>query len=156
MTKTGHRMRRASELPGQVHDLIVACQGRRPGQEEIAGQLAMSARTLKRALRRHGLSFRGLLDRVGFARARVLLAGAPMSIDEIALQLGYSSGANFSRAFVRWCGETPGRFRERGLEQALDAGPHCQSIVRNGHPQRGMAAASSAAAPSASPAAAHN
>lgn len=84
-----------------------------PSLLEVAGALCVSARTLKRRLRKRGLSYRRLLDEVRLSRGVELLAQPGLSLEAIAIHTGYSSGANFSRAFRRWAGVPPGRFRQQ-------------------------------------------
>ena len=44
-------------------------------------------------------------------RAMMLLASPGLSIKTVAERLGYSNVANFSRAFQRWTGMSPGEHR---------------------------------------------
>jgi AraC-like DNA-binding protein len=76
--------------------------------EDLARRLKVSARTIDRALKKEGLGFRALSDKVRFERACDMLSVAGTSITEVALQLGFSDTANFSRAFRRVVGTTPG------------------------------------------------
>jgi len=85
-----------------------------PSLIEVAGTLCVSARTLKRRLRKRGLSYRRLLDEVRLSRGAQLLGQPGLSLEAIAIRIGYSSGANFSRAFRRWAGTAPGHFRQVG------------------------------------------
>jgi len=41
--------------------------------------------------------------------------GSGIRITEVALDLGYSDAAHFSRAFRRWAGVTPREFRDQQL-----------------------------------------
>lgn len=95
---------------------------RYPSLAEVAGGLCVSARTLKRRLRKRGLSYRRLLDEVRLSRGAQLLAQPGLSLETIALRTGYSSGANFSRAFRRWAGVAPGRFRQQQRPHAAPGG----------------------------------
>ena len=79
---------------------------------EVAEQLAMSPRTLKRRLAEQGLDFRTLLEEARHARALDLLRSTELSLDEIAERLGYSDVANFGRAFRRWAGTSPAARRK--------------------------------------------
>jgi AraC-like DNA-binding protein len=72
--------------------------------------------TLFRALAREETNYRQLVNRVGFKMAADLLENSPLSINEIARQLNYSSTGNFIRAFQRMSGLTPTAYRERFLE----------------------------------------
>ena len=78
---------------------------------DVARALHVSPRTLKRRLADEGVSFTQLLEAQRRGRAEKLLARAELSLDEIADRLGYSDAANFSRAFRRWFGMTPGAYR---------------------------------------------
>lgn len=80
------------------------------GTAQLAG---VSTRTLQRSLNDEGISYRGLLDRVCERRAKQLLTQSNLTITQIALALGYSEHANFTRAFTRWTGQSPLQYRLR-------------------------------------------
>jgi AraC-like DNA-binding protein len=77
-----------------------------------AEALGLSVRTLQRRLAQEGLSFEELLrtDRLG--KATVLLETTRATVLEIALALGYSDHAHFTRAFHRWRGIAPLAYRQ--------------------------------------------
>jgi AraC-like DNA-binding protein len=77
----------------------------------VARELAVGARTLQRRLAAEGLTFRAVVDDARRELARQYLAGGAQSLAEVALLLGFSEQAAFQRAFMRWTGVTPGRFR---------------------------------------------
>jgi AraC-like DNA-binding protein len=80
----------------------------------VAGELGLSARTLRRRLEAEGTSFQRLLDETRFALAEAYLARGPVSTPELAFMLGFSEASAFHRAFRRWTGTTPGAYvRER-------------------------------------------
>ena len=74
--------------------------------EQIARELGMSARTLRRHLDQHDETFRGVMDRLRRERADELLASA-MAVKEVAFALGFSEPSAFSRAYKRWTGKAP-------------------------------------------------
>lgn len=80
----------------------------------LARALGVSTRTLERKLRAEGTSYRRLVDEARRARAERLLGRADLSMAEVAAHVGYSDVANFTRAFRRWTGTTPGAFRREG------------------------------------------
>lgn len=82
------------------------------GIEEIAGVADISVRTLQRRLKDKGLKFNDLLNRAKFIHAKQNLQDTQMSIKEISESLGYSDPAHFSRAFQRWSGFSPTKFRK--------------------------------------------
>jgi AraC-like DNA-binding protein len=83
----------------QNHDLALDL-------EEVAQHLGMSSRQLRRYLTGESTNFRQILLKLKFTRAQALLeAGMPVS--QVALQLGYTSAASFSRAFKKQTGIAP-------------------------------------------------
>lgn len=84
-----------------------------PDLEAVAARLHMSSRTLKRRLRAQRRSFQQLLDDARLARATSLLRDPGVSVEQVAIELGYADPANFTRAFRRWTGEPPSAFRLR-------------------------------------------
>jgi AraC-like DNA-binding protein len=97
---------------GRVRAALDEASGAR-SLEEVARRVSMSPRTLKRRLSELGVTFSSLQDEVRRARALLLLESAELSMVEVAERLGYSDPANFTRAFRRWTGTTPGAFRGR-------------------------------------------
>ena len=79
--------------------------------DEIAKQIHVSPRTLKRKLADDGTSYSELLEEQRRERAMLLLRSRELSVEEVAERLGYSDSANFTRAFRRWTGRTPNAFR---------------------------------------------
>ena len=71
-----------------------------------------SFRNLQRRLRAEGTSFFDIRDEVRRQIAQNLLRDSDGSLAEIAQRLGYSDACNFSRAFRRWTGISPGRYRQ--------------------------------------------
>tara|TARA_R110000868_G_scaffold56546_8_gene175037 strand:+ start:17414 stop:18463 length:1050 start_codon:yes stop_codon:yes gene_type:complete len=71
----------------------------------------MSQRTLQRRLAETGETFAGLVTQTRRDIAERLLTASSLSSGDIGLRCGYTDPTNFHRAFVRWTGQTPGRFR---------------------------------------------
>ena len=108
----------SNDLLARVRAALAARSGNYPDLTTLAQGLFMSTRTLKRRLHEHGRSYQQLLDEARHRDALRLLDGPGLSIEEIADRLGYSSSANFTRAFRKWTGTTPGAWRHRGPELA--------------------------------------
>jgi AraC-like DNA-binding protein len=87
----------------------------RPTSSTVARTLRMSRRTLARRLALEGTTFSALLDERRRSTAQRLLT-KNMSLTEIATRLGFVHVQAFHRAFKRWTGSSPNRYRE---EQAL-------------------------------------
>ncbi|HSW11421.1 MAG TPA: helix-turn-helix transcriptional regulator [Solimonas sp.] len=99
-------------LPSLVRSTLDGAEGDYPSLTRTAASMCMSPRTLKRRLRSHGLGFRKLIDGARQQEALRLLQDRRLTVEQIATMVGYSSPANFSRAFRRWCGQPPGLFRQ--------------------------------------------
>ena len=78
---------------------------------KVAKALDTSPRTLQRQLSAIGMSWGELVTETRFVLARAHLAKRALSVEEVGLLVGYSDPSSFHRAFVRWCGQTPGVWR---------------------------------------------
>jgi AraC-like DNA-binding protein len=77
----------------------------------VANRLNMSERTLRRKLNAESLNFRIIADEVKDRLARDYLTKTTLTVADIAHLLSYSETVNFRRAFVRWNGITPNKYR---------------------------------------------
>jgi AraC-like DNA-binding protein len=102
---------RSHELAPRVAAVVTA----RPAAtiDAIAAALKMSARTLQRRLEAEGTTLTELVDTQREAIARRLIDDPELALAEIADRVGFADLATFTRAFKRWTGEPPGRFRQR-------------------------------------------
>lgn len=98
-------------LLGQVRRIILGRSGDFPDVDEVAEELYMSSRTLKRKLQQLGTSYQRILDELRKGLAVEYLSQSDRTVDEIALSLGYSDASNFARAFRRWTGRSPSDYR---------------------------------------------
>lgn len=97
-------------VAGQVRSRILHDQSAVPSMQDVADELHLDPRTLRRKLNDEGTSFRALVAEVRRARAEQLLAG-DAAIESIAQRLGYAETASFTHAFTRWTGLSPSQFR---------------------------------------------
>ena len=81
------------------------------GVPALARDLGVSARTLRRRLAEHGLTPARLVERLRRELAERYLAEGDFPLGRIAYLLGYGDPATFTRAFRRWTGTTPTRWR---------------------------------------------
>lgn len=107
------KRRERSGLAGQIRARLLGSPGRLPDMQEVAQQLNLSSRTLRRRLLDEGSSFRLLLEEVRQALAEELLAIGGLTLEEIAERLGYAEVSNFIHAFKRWKGLPPHQYRQR-------------------------------------------
>lgn len=77
----------------------------------VARELHMSARTLGRRLEGEGTTFTDLVDDVRKRLALRYVGKPDLPLTEIAFMLGFAHPAAFHRAFKRWTGQTPRRYR---------------------------------------------
>jgi AraC-like DNA-binding protein len=98
-------------LPSRIRALFAA-RSDFPPITDVAKQLRMSTRTLKRKLAEHDTTFSAIRDEQRRQRALLLLDNRDLSIGEIATKLGYSELPNFTRAFRKWTGMTPNAYRD--------------------------------------------
>lgn len=106
------RLTLPSGIVARVTSLITITPGYFASIDQIASQLNMSERTLRRKLREAGTSFRDILDNIKEQKSCELLANHSLSVEHIAHLLGYSDAANFRRAFQKWTGVSPAAYRK--------------------------------------------
>jgi AraC-like DNA-binding protein len=72
-----------------------------------------SPRTIQRKLTLEGTSFKELLEDVRKNLSLEYLQSTDLSVENIALRLGYADAPSFSHAFKRWTGQSPRSARRR-------------------------------------------
>jgi len=80
-------------------------------EEGLAAELHMSLRTLQRRLAEENTTYGALLDDIRRDLALRYLEDPERSVTEVAFLLGYSQHSVFTRAFHRWTGKSPSRYR---------------------------------------------
>lgn len=105
--------RRDRETVRQVRDALAAALPASPVIDDIAATMHLSARTLHRRLVQEGSSFRAIKDamRRDIALARLERENVPVS--QLAHDLGFTDTSAFFRAFRKWTGQAPSRYRSR-------------------------------------------
>lgn len=79
----------------------------------VSDQLGYAPRSLQRALHQRGACFRELLEAQQRLLTEQLLKNPRLPLLRVATMSGFSDQSTFNRAFARWRGETPGRWRRR-------------------------------------------
>ncbi|MFI6365219.1 AraC family transcriptional regulator [Nocardia sp. NPDC050630] len=82
-----------------------------PSMAEVADQLHITERTLRRQLTVAGESFSAVRDRVREQHATHLLNESTMTIDMVAREVGFGDAREFRRAYLRWTGRPPSAVR---------------------------------------------
>lgn len=83
---------------------------------EVAGELRLSPRTLKRRLSEHGTTFKELSENARRERAVVFLRSG-LSVSETSRRVGYTAPQNFVRAFRSWTNLPPSVYRRSSHAQ---------------------------------------
>ena len=104
----------SDDMVSQLYALLVRSARSFPSATEAASHLGMSERSFYRRLAEQNLNFGAILDQVREQRARSLLDHSNLSIERIAEMIDFAETASFSRAFKRWTGLSPLRYRARG------------------------------------------
>ncbi|MEK9712883.1 MAG: AraC family transcriptional regulator [Thalassolituus sp.] len=86
--------------------------GETPELPEVAQRLNMAPWTLRRRLQAEGLTYQDVLNKTRQELAESYVRDTSLTLGEVAYLLGFGSAAAFQRAFKRWTGEPPGRYRE--------------------------------------------
>jgi AraC-like DNA-binding protein len=109
---------RAPTFIEKVREVMMGLMsGERPSLARVSRDLAVSPRTLQRRLLEGGTTYQDLLDDVRRRTARQLLSSGQLAVADVAFLLGFEELNSFSRAFRRWEGVSPNRWRtERASE----------------------------------------
>jgi len=85
--------------------------GVRPQRALVARRLGMSQRSLQRGLEAERTTFRAVQESVLWELVEALLSNPTLKLDAVAHSVGFGDLAAFSKAFRRWTGCTPARYR---------------------------------------------
>jgi AraC-like DNA-binding protein len=80
--------------------------------EHCAQRLGVAVRTLQTKLRESGREFSAILEQQRLDMAKTYLKQKQLSLDDVAINLGYTEQSGFCRAFKRWTGTTPRLYRQ--------------------------------------------
>ena len=107
------RRRAAFGVAGEVRRRILLRPGEIPRMPDIASELGLSTRTLRNHLARQTTSYRKLVEDVRLTLAEEMLSAGFLTIEKIAVRLGYADASSFGVAFKRWKGVAPGSYKSR-------------------------------------------
>jgi AraC-like DNA-binding protein len=86
-------------------------EGVRPHRALVSRRLGMSQRSLQRGLEAEGTTFRAVQESVLRELVEALLSNPTLKLDVVAHSVGFGDQAAFAKAFRRWTGCTPARYR---------------------------------------------
>jgi AraC-like DNA-binding protein len=99
-------------LPAQIRAIISKEYGNNfPDFSEVCEKMNMTPQTLRRRLKDANTSYQEIKDTLRKDASIYYLSKEDLSIDEIALLMGFSEASSFHRAFKKWTGKTPSQYR---------------------------------------------
>jgi AraC-like DNA-binding protein len=104
------RNERRRGITALVRTKLFRDSGGFPTLPDIAADLDIHPRTLRRRLAEEGTSFRDLLNEARSTVAVDLLRNVGLTVEEVSKRLGYSDVSTFSHAFKRWYGVAPSAY----------------------------------------------
>jgi len=119
---------RAGSVASEVWRVLTERRAGYESIDDVAEELSMSSRALRRRLEGEGTTYRDLRAEARTRLAIEYLRSTRMTHEEIAQRVGYSDAANFRQAFLRRTGKNPSDFRG-GPERTGASRPHAQLTV---------------------------
>jgi len=104
-------MTEVKKVTTAVRRLLINSSGEFLTIKEVADQLHVTERTLRRRLKAEETDFRTIFDNIRNTLAQNYLSNTLLSVAEIAYLLDYGEATNFHRAFQRWNAMTPSEYR---------------------------------------------
>ncbi len=109
-----NRLRPRKAITSKVKQLIAGQLAKNSvDAEHIASELHMSRHTLYRKLKLEDQSFQALVEEVRKEKAIQYIEEGKHAFSDIAFLLGFSELSAFSRAFKRWTGVPPAKWRAK-------------------------------------------
>lgn len=100
-------------LKTKIRKYLLSFKDGFPSLTDVSHYFNMPSRNLHCQLQKEGTSFSTILMSVRKLVAIELLNNSAMTVQAIALTLGYSDIANFRKAFKQWTGVAPSDFRTK-------------------------------------------
>jgi AraC-like DNA-binding protein len=108
-----------ASLNAQIRSIISEEYGNCfPDFSVVCDKLNMTPQTLRRRLKDENTSYQDIKDTIRKDASVYYLAKPELSIDEIALLMGFSEASSFHRAFKKWTSKTPSAYRQELMEQS--------------------------------------
>lgn len=108
---------KAGLLEHVKEDILKRLREGLPTLGEISKMMGMSSKTLQRRLKEEDTTFADLMDKVRCHQAKLYLGDRTIAVAEVSWLLGFSEQSSFTRAFKRWTGQSPARWRGALLGQ---------------------------------------
>jgi AraC-like DNA-binding protein len=96
---------------GRVERLLLSSPMGSLNADDVAQAMFVTKRTLQRRLDQEGTSYRQITEKLFAALADRHLRESNLTVETVAILLGYNDTAAFRKAFHRWYGQSPGDYR---------------------------------------------
>ena len=106
------KLRSTALYEDRIRQRLLLSREQFPDINDIAEELGLSYRSLRRQLQKEGTSYRLILNSVRYELSKDLLKDRNIPIAEIANRLGFSEPGNFSHAFKQWSQVSPREYRK--------------------------------------------
>jgi AraC-like DNA-binding protein len=106
-----HRKRSPSLIEAVERLIVDRLSNAKARSDIVAKELAMSSRSLSRALAKLGTSFHAIVETLRKDLAHKYLKQSNLTLKEITFLLGYTDISSFNHAFKKWTGKTPKQVR---------------------------------------------
>ena len=80
--------------------------------KNLASDLYLTPRTLRRKLSEQGTSFTSIVKELRCSAAKKLITETQLTIEDIGCAIGFNDVSNFRAAFKKWTGKTPSNLRQ--------------------------------------------
>ncbi|MCK9563870.1 MAG: AraC family transcriptional regulator [Bacteroidales bacterium] len=127
-----HRLEKEQPLIARIQGMFLKSDDILPSLGQVARELNMSTRTLRRRLQEAGTTYRAQADGFRMSRALEYLRRSNLSAKEIGFRLGFSEPSAFRHAFKSWTGKTVTQYRaEMSRQHSGDVGAPRTSRTEN-------------------------
>ncbi|NIF80475.1 AraC family transcriptional regulator [Paraburkholderia sp. Cy-641] len=112
------KYRRSNSLAGRITQILETSNVTSwPDADKLARTLRQAPATMRRKLRAEGVSYQSVKDHTRCRLATELLRNTDNSVLDVALAVGYAEPSAFHRAFLKWMGITPGKYRAEAVKK---------------------------------------
>jgi AraC-like DNA-binding protein len=100
-------------LVADIHRQLANRPGQVPNMDEMARNLNIGTRTLRRRLKEENTTYQQVVSEFRLAMAKRYLGETSLPANEVAMLVGYSDSGNLYRTFQRETGQTPSQYRDK-------------------------------------------
>ena len=101
-----------NEFLTTINQWIAANMHKELCAKNLANELYLTPRTLRRKLSEQGTSFTAMVKELRCSAAKKLITETQLTIEDIGCSIGFNDASNFRAAFKKWTGQTPSTLRQ--------------------------------------------